>query len=52
MSQGNQKRNLREAEKWLAFVHLEGYKTKTAKELSCGQQRLLGLARFLCNSFE
>lgn len=46
------KRNLKEAEKWLAFVNLEGYKTSRAKELSYGQQRLLGLARLLCNNFE
>ena len=45
-------RNMKEAEKWLAFVNLEGYKTKKAKELSYGQQRLLGLARLLCNNFE
>ena len=45
-------RNMKEAEKWLAFVNLEEYKTKKAKELSYGQQRLLGLARPLCNNFE
>lgn len=46
------KRNKKEAEKWLIFVHLEGYKTTKAKELSYGQQRLLGLARLLCNNSE
>lgn len=46
------KRNLKEAEKWLAFVNLEGYKTTKAKELSYGQQRLLGLTRLLCNNCE
>lgn len=46
------KRNIKEAEKWLAFVNLEGYKTTKAKELSYGQQRLLGLARLLCNNCE
>lgn len=45
-------KNMKEAEKWLAFVNLEEYKTKKAKGLSYGQQRLLGLARLLCNNFE
>lgn len=34
-----EERNLKEAENWLAFVNLEGYKTTKAKELSYGQQR-------------